>query len=206
MKHHQRKTRQIIISLGLIFILLSLACSLTGNTGGSEEVIQSPTDTPTPTPDGGGVEITPTASENRCAGLSGTLELQVLVGPAEVVGLEPIAIGDIPFSVNSENGVNIIQGSGGISYEDVLAKEWGTYTVSFSMDADLSGECTGEAGSEVLNMTIEVSGEQMVEVVAEGFQGEYPWSGSHSFDLSFPAVDGATQEGEGWAFVLHLNP
>lgn len=204
MKHHQRKTRQILFVLGLVIILLTLACSLTGNVAETEEVIQSPTDTPTPTPMLGGV-ITPTVGENRCAGLSGSLEMQVLVGPAEAVGLEPVSVGDIPFSVISEGGSSLVQGSGSILYEDVLTEVWGTYTVNFDMEAELQGDCTGEAGSELLNMTVVTNGEQLVVVEAEGFQGEYPWSGAHSINLSFPIMEGATAEGEGWAFVLHLN-
>jgi hypothetical protein len=57
----------------------------------------------------------------------------------------------------------------------------------------------------VLNLALTVSGEQMVEVRAEGFSGDYPWSGTHEFSLSFPAEEGASAEGEGWVFVLHLN-
>jgi hypothetical protein len=131
--------------------------------------------------------------------------MQVLVGPAEAVGLEPVVVGDIPFSVIQEGGVYLVQGGGSIAYEDVLAEEWGTYTVTFDMGAELSGECSGGEGNEMLELVITVSGEQLVVVEAEGFQGEYPWSGTHSLDLSFPLMDGATQEGEGWAFVLHLD-
>lgn len=203
MRPHQRKTQQILIGFGLFFIILSLACSLTGNVGEAEEDIRSPTDTPTPIP-GGGL-ITPAASENRCAGLSGTLEMQVLVGPADAVGLEPIAVGEIPFSVISEGGVYLLQGSGNISYEDVLTREWGTYTVSLDMGAEVQGNCGGAEGSETLDMLVTVSGEQMVDVEAEGFQGQYPWSGSHELSLNFPVTEGATAEGEGWAFILHLN-
>jgi hypothetical protein len=55
-------------------------------------------------------------------------------------------------------------------------------------------------------MSIEMTGEQMLEVRAEGFQEEYPWSGSYQKEFVFPLEDGATVEGEGWAFVLRLNP
>ena len=64
---------------------------------------------------------------------------------------------------------------------------------------------TGDEGSEKLNFVIDMSGEQMLEVRAEGFSGDYPWSGSHQSNLSFPLEEGSTAEGEGWAFVLHLN-
>lgn len=205
MKHQPRKARQLLFVIGLVIILLTLACSLTGNGAETEDPGQMPTDTPTPTPIAGG-EVPPTkASENQCDGLGGTLELQVLVGPAEAVGLEPVAMGDIPFSVSSEGGVYLIEGGNSISYEDVLASDWGTYTVNFSMEVELNGECTGEAGSEALNFSVVASGEQMVEVVVDGATYNYPWEGTHNFDLSFPLEDGATQEGEGWSFVLHLG-
>jgi hypothetical protein len=54
-------------------------------------------------------------------------------------------------------------------------------------------------------MTVEMSGEQMLEVRAEGFSGDYPWSGTNQFDLSFALEDGVTSSGDGWAFILHLN-
>ena len=73
------------------------------------------------------------------------------------------------------------------------------------MDVAISGECGGDAGSEELNVHVEMSGEQMVEVRAEGFSGDYPWSGTHEKNLSFPLKEGATAEGDGWALVLHLN-
>lgn len=196
MKHKSRHWRLLVWGLGLF--IFSFACStFSGNT--------TSTATPTPTEMGGGGVITPTVSENRCAGLSGAFELQVLVGPAEVVGLEPIAIGEVPFSVVSNGGANIVQGGGSMSYQDVLEREWGTYTVSFDLDADVNGECTLEGNNAALNVTLEVTGDQLVEVDAQGFKGEYPWSGTYSFDLSLPAEDGASAGGEGWTFVLHLS-
>jgi hypothetical protein len=117
----------------------------------------------------------------------------------------PYAVGDIPFSVMAEGQIYVIQGGGDISYQQVLEKEWGTYTVTLDMAAVVSGECKGESGNETLNMTVEASGEQMVEIRAEGFSGDYPWSGTHQLELTFPIVEGASAEGEGWAFILHLN-
>ena len=131
--------------------------------------------------------------------------MQVLAGPAAVVGMEPFAVGTIPFSVVTNGQSNTVQGNGAISYQQVLEKEWGTYTVSLDLNVTVSGECRGNAGSEVLNMTVEVSGDQMVEVRAEGFEGDYPWSGTHELELTFPLEEGASAEGEGWAFILHLN-
>ena len=50
----------------------------------------------------------------------------------------------------------------------VVTVSQGTFTVSLDMEATLDGECEGTSGSEVLNITIEMSGGQMVEVRAEG--------------------------------------
>jgi hypothetical protein len=150
--------------------------------------------------------LDPTPAEiNRCQGLTGELEMQVMVGPAEVVGLEPTAVGSIPFSVQSDGARYTIQGGGVLTYQDVLTEEWGTYTVTFDMDTTLSGECSGDENSGTLDVLIELTGEQMVEVRAEGFTGDYPWSGTRESNLSFPLEEGSVAEGEGWAFVLHLN-
>jgi hypothetical protein len=131
--------------------------------------------------------------------------MQILVGPADAVGLEPVAVGTLPFSVVSESEPYLVQGGGDINYSQVLEEEWGTYTVTLDMQSSLSGECVDTEGGEVLNVTIESSGEQMVEVRAEGMQGDYPWSGTRTLELSFPLVDGATAQGEGWSFVLHFS-
>ena len=169
---------------------------------------EAATATPTPTPTAEPVVIpdTPTPSVvSRCQGLSGTLEVQVLVGPAEAVGLEPVAVGDVPFSVTTEQPPYLVQGQAPITYEAVLEQEWGTYTVNMDLDMAVSGECTGQDGGEQLDLVLEMNGEQFVEVQASGFHGEYPWSGTQNRDLSFPLEEGATAQGEGWVVVLHLG-
>jgi hypothetical protein len=164
-----------------------------------------PTDS-TPTPAGMGGEIVPpTQSVGICAGLGGSLEMQVLIGPSDAVGLEPVAVGNIPFTIVSNDGINIAQGSGPITYQDILVEDWGTYTVSFDMVASVSGACEESEQGGVLNLFISTSGEQLVEVEAQGFQGSYPWAGSPEIDISLPIEEGATAQGEGWAFVLHLD-
>lgn len=196
---NKRNRRLVIISVS-VFLLLMMAC------GQSPNLDQTPSSTtPTPTTTSGGAPIVSSTPANGCEGLSGTFEMQILVGPSEAVGLEPVAVGDIPFTIVSGGDEYIVQGDGAISYQEVLEREWGTYTVNFEMEGLVSGECSGDAGNEKLNTTVEMSGEQMVEVRAEGFQGDYPWSGSQEFNLSFPLEEGAISEGEGWAFVLHLN-
>jgi hypothetical protein len=194
-----------------ILVFLSLACAtLIGgdndtNTSGTEEDQSVVASTPTPTPIDGGMDVEPPADVSRCESLSGELEMQVLVGPADAVGLTPVSTGVIPFSVVADGGEYSVQGGGAITYEETLTEQWGTFTVRFDMQNTVDGDCAGEPGSEMLNITIEMSGEQMVEVRAEGFQGDYPWSGTLTRTLSFPLEEGATQEGEGWAVVLHLS-
>jgi hypothetical protein len=169
----------------------------------TEEPPPSPTATYTPPP-AAAISPTPPPPSSRCEGLAGDIEIQVLVGPAEAVGMEPEAVGDAPFSVVSSEPPYLVQGGSSIAYEGVQTHEWGTYSVSLDMEITLSGECTGTGGEEALYLILEATGEQMVVVEATGFQGEYPWSGSHTFDLTFPLVEGATVQGEGYTFVLHL--
>ncbi len=169
-----------------------------------DELDSTLTPTPTPTPGSGGLS-TPTSASSPCEGLSGEIEVQVLVGPAEAVGLEPVAVGSIPIGVVSEAAPYLVEGAGPISYEAVLEEVWGTYAVTLEMEIVVDGECGGTEGEEVLLLNLGMSGEQMVEVTAEGFHGEYPWSGEHEFEVEFPLEEGATVGGEGWEFVLHLD-
>ena len=168
------------------------------------EVPGSPTPTPTLVPGRTGPSQ-PEPSSNPCVGVSGDIEVRVLVGPADAAGLEPLAVGEIPFAVVTDEAPYIVEGAGHISYADILVEEWGTYEVTLDLDNTVSGECVGGADGAQLNVTVVSSGQQMVEVDGEDFHGEYPWSGTNSFDLTFPVVEGATAEGEGWAFVLHLH-
>ena len=191
----------------ILFCILGTSLMMTAcrpSLGPDSERAPVATPTPTPTTIPGGVPDMP-ESASRCEGLSGVLELQLLVGPSEAVGLEPHAIGEIEFSIVSTEGSNTIEGANTISYKDVLAEEWGTYTVSFDMDITLGGVCTGEEGAEQLMVDVTMSGTQIVEVEADGFQGEYPWSGTHENALVFPLQEGATAEGDGWQLVLHIN-
>ena len=170
---HTKVNSQRITLAGVAIIILLIACSL------------SPDLVPTPTPTVGPVvELSPILS--RCDGLNGQLEMLVQVGPAEAVGLEPFAVGEIPFSVQSDGSTYIVDGGGAISYQEVLSADWGTYTVSLNMENTLQGVCTGEDGNEEMKISIEMSGNQMVEVRATGFQGDYPWEGTHKLNLSFP--------------------
>jgi len=141
-----------------------------------------------------------------CKELSGNFEMQILVGPAEVADLEPFGIGSIPFSVESDQGLYLVQGEGTIDFEDELEAVWGTYTVFFDMLGVVDGECTQNDDGAVLDIIFNMTGDQVFIVDAPGMmQTEYPKSFDYEFDYSFPVVDGATESGEGWALILHLD-
>ena len=215
---HWSKKTWLLVALIVGSGLFTLACSTCGlipGLGGTatptlpppepaEEATSTPTPTPTPTP-APAVGATATAApNNRCAGLSASLEVQVLAGPAAAVGLEPFAVGTVPLTVSSEAPYTV-SGGGSITYDQTLTEEWGTYQVTMDMAFTVEGTCQGESEPGMLQLHIEGSGSQLLEVKSKDFHGTYPWEGSHAFDLEFPMVDGTTVEGEGWAFVLHLQ-
>ncbi len=140
-----------------------------------------------------------------CNGLSGNLEMQVLVGPADVVDLEPLGIGSIPLQVAPSAGEYQVSGYGTIDYQDQIDAVWGFYVVTFDSTAILNGLCIGDENSGVLEVTVLTEGEQLVQVFVGAEEWSYPWSGEYTFDLEFPIEDGAEVSGEGWAFVLHLD-
>ena len=196
-------SRKIVWLLTWLLIPLTLtACGLFGSTG--NPTTQPADATATPTTIAGGTAASPTPEENPCEGLSGSLEMQILVGPSDAVGLEPVAVGDLPFSVVTEGRPYLVEGGGNLNYEDMLTAEWGTYTVTMDMLAEVSGECVPD-GQGSLDLNVTAQGEQLVEVEAEGFHGEYPWEGEQSLELAFPLVEGAQAQGEGWVFTLHLE-
>jgi hypothetical protein len=189
-----------IVIIVLLVSLLMFGCQWSA-TPQTEPVMQP---TQTPTAAAGDVLLTEEES-NRCAGLSGTLELHVLVGPSEIVGMAPLAIGKIPFTVNLVDGRHVIEGGGPLYFEEqVYELERGTYSVSFDGDGDVSGTCEALDQGEVLNLTVVMVGEQMLTVITEGFQMDYPWSGTVVIEASLPVEEGAEQSGEGWTLVLHF--
>ncbi len=186
----------------ILFLIILVTLS---SCGGQSAVEQDPTATPTPTKV---IQVdAPTQTElpSKCAGFAGELEVQVLVGPADVVGLEPVAVGSIPIAEISGGAPYLIQGSGGINYSDILIQEWGTYEVTMNLDLTVTGECNADGTSEELLLVVEMSGTQLVVVTAEGFQGEYPWEGTQTLDLAFFLEEGASAAGEGYVIVLHLK-
>lgn len=174
-------------------------------TSSDSDSVVEPTATPTSTPASPPVTTGKEPEENVCSGLSGEIEVRILVGPADAVGLEPQAVGSIPFLVVTSSEPFRVEGSGNINYADTLVKEWGTYEVTLNAQLAVQGKCVSVNGAATLNLVLEMSGDQLVKVDAEGFHGEYPWTGTQSFNLSFPVVEGATAEGEGWLFVLHVD-
>ena len=192
--------------IGRIFVILSLTSLLIFGCRLSTEPFADTAATPTPT-EIAGVLFQADEEESLCAGLTGSLQIQILVGPSEVVDMEPVAVGNVPFSVVAQDGDYFIEGSGPVNYDDqVFDADWGTYTVSFSADNEVSGYCEPLDQGAMLHMKVIMEGEQMVTVITEGFQMDYPWSGRQEIIASFPAEEGATQSEEGWRLVLHLAP
>ena len=195
--------KRIATSFGsIIFLIILVTLSSCNSEPAANE---DPTLTPTPTLAIQEVPPTSTPTPSKCAGLAGDLEVMVLVGPAEVVGLEPHTVGNIPFSVITDEEPYVLHGGGDLEYGDILAEEWGTYEVMMNLSFTISGKCIDIEGNEELAMGVEMTGNQLVEVTAEGFHGEYPWEGTLPFDLNFPLEEGASYEGEGYTFVLHLK-
>lgn len=186
----------------IIFLIVLVTLSSCSSAPAASE---DPTVTPTPTKAMQVVPPTITPTPSKCAGLAGELEVMVLVGPAEVVGLEPHSVGNIPFAVVTDEAPYLIQGGGGLEYADILTKEWGTYEVTMNLDFVITGDCDADGNSGELALAVEITGSQMVEVIAEGFQGKYPWEGTHPFDFTFPLEEGSSFAGEGYTFILHLK-
>lgn len=189
--------------LKLIVVLLILTVFSSCSSGPTTS--DDPATTPTPTEVIQVAPPTQTETPSICEGLLGELEIQILVGPAEVVGLEPHSVGFIPFSVTTDEPPFLIQGGGNFDYGDILVEEWGTYEVTMSMSGTVNGTCIADEAGGELALSLELTGSQLVVVSAEGFSGEYPWEGTQSFDLVFPIEEGASMDGEGYVIILHMK-
>lgn len=187
---------------GVVILCVSLVgCSVFTNV--KPDAGRSPTATSTMA---GGVIITDIPETHPCDGLSGTLELQIMVGPSEVVGLDPASVGEIPFDVTSDGGTFTISGGGPMDYfVTTESHEWGTYTVTFDGVTVVSGDCVSGDNGGMFNVNVELIGEQNLEVNYEGNITNYPWSGGPQMTVNLPLEDGAMQEGEGWVLILHLK-
>ena len=195
----KKSTSPFSLIFMLWILITTIACSLSGATELTQE-------TPTPTSGALGPSAKQTTTPSLCSGLLGELEVMVLVGPAEAVGLEPFSVGTIPIFVTTEAPPYFVDGSKQLVYQDMLVEEWGTYSVDLTMDIAVTGECVEIDPNGNLDLTVEMTGEQMVEVISEGFHGEYPWAGTHSLEIDLQLMDGASVAGEGWEFILHLEP
>ena len=200
---HKITRRWQLWSLLALTCLINAACGLFS--GVNDETSPEATRTPTEMSSGSPVS-TQTPKTNPCQNLSGTIELQLLVGPSDAVGLDPYTIANIPFVVVSQDGIFIIEGGGPVQYyQDVYEAEWGSFTVTFEGETTVSGGCIPNGDQGTLNVIIEMVGSQTVEVVVEGMTTTYPWEGTPQLNASFPLKEGAQQAGEGWLLILHLN-
>jgi len=190
-----------LISLTLLLLAATmLSCNPLSSPGGASSAAATPTST-----EMAGGDLPPTP-DNPCEGLSGTIEMQLLVGPAEAVGLAPYTFADIPFQVIQGGEAYVVSGGGPVEYyQDVLTADWGSFSVIFDGDTSLSGVCLPSGSSGTLDVTVEMDGQQMVVVVVDGMETSYPWEGSPQVNASFPLVEGAEVSGEGWTLTLHLN-
>jgi hypothetical protein len=151
--------------------------------------------------------VEPTAQTSPCEGLSASLEVKVLVGPAAAVGLETHGVGSVPLSVTSGGPPYGVEGGGHISYHDVLTQDEIEYDVTFDADVAFDGTCEDTPGSTQLVLDLDMSWNQVVEVTARDFHGVYPVAGDNAAIVTLPLIDGATASvgGEGMEVMLHLG-
>ncbi len=207
MKTHKDRQATLVFLCGLA--LFVLACSLTSPSGtatptatltSTPTLVRAVDATKTSTPTVTILDSTATSPpEGHCQGLSGTVEIQILVGPAAATGMEPMSVGEIPFAVSAQD--QSIDGNTHLAYANTTPYDWGSYAVNLDLDASLTGKCA----DNLLNMSVELSGDQNVIVVYDQITQTYPWNGSASVDASFPLEEGATAQGGGWLMVLHLD-
>lgn len=198
----KKNKRLALLMVVILMAATTLSCSLLSSPGAgtTSEV------TPTPTDFVGSGVATPTDPNDPCANLSGTLELQLLIGPSEAVGLSPYTFATIPFQVVQEGNAYLVTGSGAVDYyEDILTADWGSFAVTFDGVTSVTGDCVSSDETGTLNVLIEMTGQQMIVVTVEGVEYSYPWEGSPQVEATFPLMDGAQVSGEGWLLILHLD-
>ncbi|MCU0522135.1 MAG: hypothetical protein MUF84_15760 [Anaerolineae bacterium] len=176
--------------------------SAAGGSGsaGDATATLAPTATPEPSP-------TASPTPSPCEGVSGSLEVRALVGPAAAVGLTTHAVGTIPFTVGTAQSPYAVSGGDHISFSDVLSEDDIHYDVSFEADVAFDGTCDLGPGGAQLLLGLEMVWDQIVNVTAEDFDETYANSGEESENLILPLIDGtsASLGGEGLEVVLHLN-
>jgi hypothetical protein len=108
--------------------------------------------------------------------------------------------------VDPSEGNHQVIGNGPITYyEEILQAEWGSFSVIFEGETEISGTCFFQEDQAWLDIILQMNGEQIVTVVVEGMEMTYPWSGTPTIQASFPLQEGAQAKGEGWLLLLHLN-
>ena len=193
--------------LWVMCVLVSFALTGCGLLGGNS-VDPDPLATATPTQVGDVLGSSQeTETESPCRGLSGTLELEILVGSAESVELPPTSVGRIPFSVVEEGNTFLVEGEGSLDYyQEVLGEAWGTYTVTFEADSIITGICETTDDEPMLDLILTLSGISLNAVVVyDGIPHEFQWSGERADVITLPLIEGASQQIEGLLVTLHLE-
>jgi len=167
--------------------------------GSGETPVAEPTDTPDPS-------ATPSPTPSPCEGVSGGIEVRVLVGPAAAVGLETHAVGTVPFTVGTAQSIYAVSGGGHISFSDVLSEDEIHYDVSFEADVVFDGTCDMGPGGAQLLLGVGMVWDQIVHVTAEDFDETYSQAGENEKDVTLPLIDGASADvDEGMEIVLRLD-
>lgn len=164
-------------------------------------VTASPIPSPTPIP-------TSTPTPSACEGLSGAIEVRLMVGPGAAVGLETHAVGSVPFTVTSGGPPFGVAGSDHISYHEVLSEDEINYDVSFEADVIISGTCVDAPGETPhMELNVDMGWNQVVEVTARDFHRVYPTSGNNSAPINLLLIDGdsAFVGGGSMELVLRLG-
>ncbi len=183
----------------------TVTISAEGSINISEEDPDVPTATPT-SPPMDAATTTPTATPSPCEGLTGELEVRILVGPADAVGLESYSAGSVPFAVTTGGPPYGVAGGGNITYHETLVEDEINYDVTFDATIVLDGSCDDTPGSVELALDLDTAWTQQVEVTARDFHGVYPTAGDNAVMITLPLIEGATASiGEGAEIVLHLN-
>jgi len=221
-----RKIKPWFLLQSAVLILYLAACapgSVHQNTAtqtptpASQLLPQTMTPTPSRQLNPGQYTATPSL-QTTCAGLSADIEVQLYLPYAAAADLDPIAVGTIPLSINTEQQSYRVQGAGHISYDETQTWDFeeGTETaeVFLELDVSLEGVCDEDIGGGVLRLTLEAAHqEDQGSTTCSYPPGECensPIIGPQrqSFELEFPIEDGATVHREDWTtwtFVIHLH-
>jgi len=105
-----------------------------------------------------------------------------------------------------KKGIHQVTSNGPITYyEDILQAEWGSFSVIFDGETEISGTCFFQEDRAWLGIVLQMNGEQIVTVGVECMEMTYPWTSTPTIQASFPLQEGAQAKGEGWLLRLHLN-